>query len=515
MGKRQHQKDKMYLTCTEWATIYGGHTGTESRSQFRRLPFCHCSLSLQPFENPYCTKDGIIYDLQNIVPFLKKYGLDPATGKKLNAKSLLKLNFYKNSDGKYHCPVLFKVFNENSHIVAIKTTGNVYSQEAVERLNIKAKNFKDLLTDEPFERIDIITIQDPNNLEKFNLSTFHHLKHNLKVVKEEEERAKKDPTYRLNNINTLNKEILEEFNREYKPQEKQEVIKVKANKSNAAHYSTGAVAASFTSTVMEPVTELEAAILDKDIVRYSRIKKKGYVQIQTNHGPLNLQLHCDMVPKTCENFMKLCQKGYYNNTKFHRSIKNFMIQGGDPTGTGEGGESFWGKKFKDEFKPNLVHQGRGVLSMANSGPNTNKSQFFITYRSCRHLDNKHSIFGQVVGGLDTLTKLESISTDDKDRPVEEIKIIETTIFVDPYEEVDKQLEEEREEEEKKQEKEKEQSQSNSNDVKKDKPLTVYRQGIGKYLSKTTITPITSSDKTIEPPAKKKKEIRGQFDFSSW
>ncbi|XP_067119523.1 RING-type E3 ubiquitin-protein ligase PPIL2 [Centruroides vittatus] len=512
MGKRQHQKDKMYLTCTEWTTLYGGHSGTENRSQFRRLPFFHCSLSLQPFEHPFCTNEGVIYDLQNILPFLKKYGLDPATGKKLNSKSLIKLNFSKNFDGKYHCPVLFKVFNQNSHIVAIKTTGNVFSYEAVEQLNLKPKNFKDLLTEEPFTRADIITIQDPNNLEKFDLSKFHHLKHNLKVVKEEEEKAKKDPTYRLNNMNTVTREILEEFNREYKPAEKQEVSKTKANKYNAAHYSTGAVAASFTSTAMEPVTELEAAVLDVDVVRYSRIKKKGYLQLQTNFGPLNIQLHCDMVPKTCENFMKLCQKGYYDNTVFHRSIKNFMIQGGDPTGSGAGGESYWGKKFKDEFKPNLVHQGRGVVSMANTGPNTNKSQFFITYRSCRHLDNKHSVFGQVVGGLDTLTKLESISTDEKDKPVEEIKIIRTTVFVDPYEEVDKQLEEEKREEEKTREKEKEESTKEL----QDKPLIAYRQGIGKYLSKATIGPIIPSEKTIEPPQKKKKEISGGFgDFSSW
>ncbi|GBO31436.1 Peptidyl-prolyl cis-trans isomerase-like 2, partial [Araneus ventricosus] len=124
-----------------------------------------------------------------------------------------------------------------------------------------------------------------------------------------------------------------------------------------------------------------------------------------------------MTPKTCENFIKLSKSGYYENTIFHRSIKNFMIQGGDPTGTGSGGESAWKKLFKDEFKPNLSHQGRGILSMANSGPNTNKSQFFITFRSCQHLDKKHSIFGRVVGGLDTLSKMEKIETDKDDKPL--------------------------------------------------------------------------------------------------
>jgi len=90
-----------------------------------------------------------------------------------------------------------------------------------------------------------------------------------------------------------------------------------------------------------------------------------------------LELFCKEVPKTCENFIKLCQKDYYDGTKFHRSIRNFMVQGGDPTGTGKGGESYWGQLFEDEFIQNLNHSGQGVLSMANSGPDTNKSQLLV------------------------------------------------------------------------------------------------------------------------------------------
>ncbi|XKL67241.1 hypothetical protein PGB90_010661 [Kerria lacca] len=148
----------------------------------------------------------------------------------------------------------------------------------------------------------------------------------------------------------------------------------------------------------------------------------GYVRLTTNIGPLNIQLHCDLVAKTCENFIKLCQKGYYNGTIFHRSIRNFMIQGGDPTGKGIGGESFWEKPFEDEFKPNLTHNGRGILSMANSGPNSNKSQFFITFRFCRHLDNKHTVFGKIVGGFETLNAMEQMEVDNKDKPIEDIVI---------------------------------------------------------------------------------------------
>jgi len=164
-------------------------------------------------------------------------------------------------------------------------------------------------------------------------------------------------------------------------------------------------------------------------------------------GALNLELYCDQVPKTCENFIGLCAKGYYENTKFHRSIRNFMLQGGDPSGTGTGGESLWGNAFPDEIKQQYSHDIRGVLSMANSGPNTNKSQFFITYRSCKHLNKKHTIFGRLVGGLETLDAIEKVPVDEKDRPKAEVKILKADVFTNPYQDVDDYLKNEREAEE--------------------------------------------------------------------
>lgn len=515
MGKRQHQKDKMYLTCTEWTTLYGGkHAGfSNSKDEFKRLPFDHCSLSLQPFEHPLCSPEGHVFDLMNIVPFLKKFGVNPINGTKLDAKSLIKLNFHKNSEGKYHCPVMYKVFNDSSHIVAIKTTGNVFSFEAVEQLNLKAKSLKDLLTDEPFQRNDIVTLQDPANLEKFNLAEFHHLRNNMKVEDEEFEKAKKDPTYFLKSVSSETKDILDELNKEYKPKEKGESVdKRTADRFNAAHYSTGAVAASFTSTIMEPATKHEAAILDEEIVRYGRVKKKGYVRLMTNLGPLNLELHCDMVPKTCENFMKLCSKGYYDNTVFHRSIRNFMIQGGDPLGTGKGGESYWGRPFKDEFKPNLSHSGRGILSMANSGPNANKSQFFITYRSCKHLDGKHAIFGRLVGGHETLNLMEKVPTDGKDKPTEEIKILSGEVFVDPFQEADDALAEDRKIEKEAATKESVAAKPVSSAASQE--IRLYKKGVGKYINPNLV----SSSSVSDVPSKKRKmpEGSGSFgDFSSW
>lgn len=157
----------------------------------------------------------------------------------LDVKSLIKLNFHKNSKGEYHCPVLYKVFSKHTHIVAIETTGNVYSFEAVDQLNIKTKNFKDLLTDEPFQRKHIITIQDPNELSKFNLTNFHHLKNNLRVLTDEEKEQLKDPESRLKTITNETRDILDTFKKEYKPAEAKVEEKVRADSVNAAHYSQG------------------------------------------------------------------------------------------------------------------------------------------------------------------------------------------------------------------------------------------------------------------------------------
>jgi len=123
----------------------------------------------------------------------------------------------------------------------------------------------------------------------------------------------------------MGRDVLNELEKTYKPEAKKEEKNEKADKFNAAHYSSGKVAASFTSTAMTRETVHEAAIIEEDVVRYSRVKKKGYVRIVTNLGPLNLELHCELVPKPCENFMKLCQSGYYDGTVFHRSIKHFMF----------------------------------------------------------------------------------------------------------------------------------------------------------------------------------------------
>lgn len=175
--------------------------------------------------------------------------------------------------------------------------------------------------------------------------------------------------------------------------------------------------------------------------------------MHTTLGDISIRLFGDKVPKTVENFVTHAKNGYYDGLIFHRVIKDFMIQGGDPTGTGCGGESIYGEKFEDEFHPEL-HNIKGALSMANAGPNTNGSQFFIveasqtpdgmleqmrgmtdrgfpentvkayeTVGGTPWLDFKHSVFGQVFDGMDVVEKIASVKTNGADRPLEDVKIV--------------------------------------------------------------------------------------------
>ena len=145
---------------------------------------------------------------------------------------------------------------------------------------------------------------------------------------------------------------------------------------------------------------------------------------ETNLGNFTVELFEDRAPVTAGNFKKLTQDGYYDGIIFHRVIEGFMIQGGDPTGTGRGGPGY---EIPDEFHPELRHDGEGVLSMANAGPNTGGSQFFITLAETAWLDGKHAVFGRVVEGMDVIRKIGSVPTGGADRPLEEVKMVSVSV----------------------------------------------------------------------------------------
>lgn len=328
-------------------------------------------------------------------------------GSPLKSSDLIKLNIAKNESGEYVDPVTYKVLTDNTHIVALRNTGNVFAWDTVERLNIKGKLWRDLVTDEEFSRKDIITLQDPQNIESRNLSSFNYLKEGESGLTDEQIREREDPSNNVN-VNALGnaakilkaKEAVAKARAERAQRAEsaasskgltkpgggtsaaaasQKTVSHQPGKPipyNAARHTTGLAAASFTSTGMTPHTSAELALLSDEeyMLKRGRVKQKGYARISTTLGDLNLELHTEYAPKAVWNFIKLAKKGYYKDVTFHRNIKGFMIQGGDPTGTGRGGESIWGKYFNDEFEGPLKHDSRGTLSMANKGKNTNSSQ---------------------------------------------------------------------------------------------------------------------------------------------
>lgn len=213
------------------------------------------------------------------------------------------------------------------------------------------------------------------------------------------------------------------------------------------------------STAPKEEVEIEDSTVNSDTgqegetIMYPQLSKEvasneALVTMNTSMGPIKIKLFPDLAPKTVENFLTHAETGYYDGMIFHRVIQDFMIQGGDPTGTGMGGESIYGAEFEDEFSMNLFNI-RGALSMANAGPNTNGSQFFIVQASevpgtaqqmidggwpkeiaeayeemggTPTLDQKHTVFGQVIEGLEIVDKLAAVETDADDKPVEDITI---------------------------------------------------------------------------------------------
>ncbi|XP_054713358.1 peptidyl-prolyl cis-trans isomerase-like 3 [Uloborus diversus] len=157
------------------------------------------------------------------------------------------------------------------------------------------------------------------------------------------------------------------------------------------------------------------------------------VTLHTDVGDMKVELFSEQCPKACENFLALCASDYYNGCLFHRNIKGFIVQTGDPTGTGKKGTSIWGKKFEDELKDEIKHNARGMVSMASNGPNTNGSQFFITYAKQPHLDMKYTLFGKVIDGLETLDELEKLPVNPKTfRPLTDTRLNSITIHANPF-----------------------------------------------------------------------------------
>eukprot|EP01070_Trichotokara_eunicae_P000804 Trichotokara_eunicae@DN1240_c0_g1_i1.p1 len=174
MGKNQHSKDKLYVIQSEYGGQYKKH---REQLPFRSLPFDCCALSLLPFEEPLATRKGLIFDKKYILPYIKKYKRNPTDGGTLSAADLRPIIFHKNPDGLYHCPITYKIFTKNSHIILNWSSGHVYSNDAIDNLNRKTKKWIDLITNVPFDpSIDLVDIQGPMTVQTRNIEDFVHMK---------------------------------------------------------------------------------------------------------------------------------------------------------------------------------------------------------------------------------------------------------------------------------------------------------------------------------------------------
>ncbi|KZT75138.1 cyclophilin-like protein [Daedalea quercina L-15889] len=423
--------DKLYVTHAEHSGMFGQHTASSAGAKAKNqgphpaavTPFDCCALSFQPFTHPVCARNadgtGNVFDLVNIIPWLKQHdNKNPTTQAPLVPSDLITLHYSRKPTGEIHDPISFKPFSEHSHIVAIATTGNVFLAESI-------KGGRDLVADVKFKKEDVITLQNPHGFPPASVSKVPAAK---KAESEKKVVAKTGATAGPS--------------------------KTKAPVPwNISPYSTGLPGASLTSTSVDPQTQSSQLVWDEEELMFDDFanppkgkgkekdvgKRRAYVRVVTSLGgsSLNLELFCEKAPKTCYNFLQLAKAGKYNNCLFHRLVPGFMIQTGDPTGTGSGGQSHWGTPFRDEYdmRNAAKHDSRGILAMANKGPATNGSQFYITFQPTPHLDKKHTVFGKLVGGEDVLDALEALPVKSgTERPAKPVRITEVIIYQDPFEE---------------------------------------------------------------------------------
>ncbi|KAK1939456.1 Peptidyl-prolyl cis-trans isomerase 4 [Babesia divergens] len=475
-SKHRHSKDKLYLLHSELDSTLDPKATLRSGEL---LPLDACAISLKPFDKPVCSPQGHVFDESNILKYINLHGTNPVTGDELQIPELVTLHFTRDENNELQCPLSFKKFTPNSHVVAVRTSGYVYGFETLKTVakkqadgcmhdpmtgEFELHSYLHAPTGEPFKRHDIITLQDPHHTDLRKIAMFKHVASTFArdSTTNDKRKIKGNALYH----STIDKlagatELIDNHAKLFKDKRRNTA----ADRPRHARFTTSGQASSFTCTAMDSSYATEYRAMTVFEVReplYDLVKKqklKAYVKLVTSDGDLNIMLHTDRVPLTCDNFLQHCADGYYDNTIFHRCVPNFIIQGGDPTGTGSGGESAFHtrakrdspdeevpKYFRDEFDNTLYHVGAGVLSMANKGKHTNGSQFFITFNTCEHLDNRHAVFGKVVGGKDVLKKWINLKVDDDERPKDPPKLIKCIVYSNPFDTVQNQVKEQEEQE---------------------------------------------------------------------
>ncbi|KAF7347931.1 Peptidyl-prolyl cis-trans isomerase-like 2 [Mycena venus] len=437
--------DKLYITHAEHTGQFGAHSASVGHKQKAETqhpgtitPFDSCALSFQPFTHPVCARNsdgtGTVFDLVNIIPWLKQHeNTHPITKEPLNPTDLITLHYSrKEASGELHDPISFKLFSQHSHIVAIATTGNVFLAESI-------KGGRDLVSDVPFKKCTGCYHPAKSSWASAGLSP-HRSSCGCPATcgKAQTRCFRIDRSSKAKGTRPLRVFIPSRY-----------IASAHfLSPGNVSPYSSGLPGASLTSTSVDPQTSSSKLVWDEEELMFEDIsnplkgkgkekdvgKRRAYVRVVTNLGgsSLNLELFCEKAPKTCYNFLMLAKTGKYDNCLFHRLVPGFMIQTGDPTGTGAGGTSYWETPFRDEhdLKGAAKHDSRGTLAMANKGPGTNGSQWYLTFRATPNLDRKHTVFGKLVGGEDVLDALEKLPLKDgTERPAKPVRITEIIMFV--------------------------------------------------------------------------------------
>ncbi|KAI9461809.1 cyclophilin-like domain-containing protein [Boletus coccyginus] len=501
--------NKLYITHAEHAGDFGQHSASSGHKAKQQVPhpraqtpFDCCALSFQPFEHPVCARNkdgtGFVFDLVNIIPWLKQHNnTNPITKEPLSPNDLIKLNYSRKSSGEIHDPISFKPFSEHSHIVVIATTGNVFLAESI-------RGGIDLLEDMKFKSDDMITLQNPHGLPPESPLTGAAA---VAMASKNEERAK-----------ILAPKAVSEAKRDLP--------------WNISPYSTGAPGASLTSTSVDPQTQSSKLLWDEEELMFEVIsnplkgkgkekdvgKRRAYVRVITSlGGSLNLELYCEKAPKTCYNFLMLARAGKYDNCLFHRLIPGFMVQTGDPAGTGAGGQSYWGTPFRDD---------RGIIAMANKGVGTNGSQWYITFGATPHLDNKHTVFGKLVGGEEVLDTLEKLPRKEgTERPAKPVRITEVVIHQDPFETYKTRLAKKLARQAEANNERSKTSQKAPDDninwfgvkvgATDEFSSNASSAGVGKYLGNKRPLALEGDDKALPAEESKKRKRLGFGDFEGW
>ncbi len=486
MVKYNRGINKLFMTYYELCQRNLENNENNYKTKINYLPFNYCSLSLHPFNNPVCDEKGNIFEKKYIINYLSKYHKNPIDYSQLSIKNLITLNFYKGNNNKLCCPITLKEYSENTKIVIIKETGNVYSYEAYLELNKNIKNFKDLLNDQKFDPKNVIIINDPNNKKIINNFKFIKNKEELdyvnnliynneEILNEKKENVNLPSNYKKiiedyekdNSIEKIKKlEIIEQINLGKNYLDKEYLNKIKKNyeenflpifkllKEKIKHIENLNEIKNlinFNSNIF--LFFLKENNLYKKYLKsnenspnfdelrniyYNIIKKskmKGYVKFYTNFGNLNIEIFSDLVPFASENFIELCEENIYLNKKFNRllhncsiSIENFDIK-----------ENYFGKLFNNENNNFYSHNEKGLLCMINNEKNVNNYKFLITLSNEKKDEkNKNTIFGKILDDLKILDIFNSIKTENT-KPIYEIKINKIEIYKNPFREVIKDL----------------------------------------------------------------------------